>query len=38
VQGGGAIWRHGGVDYTHGKVNALILTKDGSEEDGGRDF
>jgi hypothetical protein len=39
TQGGGPVWRRGGgVDGMPGKVNALILNEDGSEEDGGGDF
>jgi hypothetical protein len=38
TQGGGVIWRRGGVDDMPSKVNALILTEDGSDEDGGGDF
>jgi hypothetical protein len=30
AQGGGAIWRRGGANVRHGKVNVLILNEDGS--------
>jgi hypothetical protein len=38
THGGGTIWCHGGIDGRPGKVNALMITKDGSKEDGGGDF
>jgi hypothetical protein len=35
VQGGGAIWHHGGVDSRLDKIGALIPPEDGFAEDGG---
>jgi hypothetical protein len=39
VQGGGPVWRHGGVDGKPRKVIALVSPEDGYAEDsGGEDF
>jgi hypothetical protein len=38
AQGGGHVWRRGGVDNRPGKVNALFSPEDGLAEDGGGDF
>jgi hypothetical protein len=35
VQGGGAVWRRGGVDNRLDKVSALIHPEDGFAEDSG---
>jgi hypothetical protein len=36
-QGGGSVWRRGGIDSWSGKANAFILNEDGSAEDGAND-
>jgi hypothetical protein len=38
AQDGGVVWRHGAVDGSPSKINALILPKDGSAEDGVSEF